>query len=143
VTVAKHQRRTLLIRLLARLGWQRDPGLWAVRCRDQQGRRARLLLTVTSAGVAIVSSSPELVELTPLEVGRLRAALRDALLSFARLSGPETVRVSAGTRRSEPSSPPASPPVPRQRIHLDRLIRPSVAEIATRLAAPPMRDLEG
>lgn len=136
--VAKHQRRTALIRLLIRLGWQRDPGLWTVRCHDQQGRRARLVVTLSLAGVAIASTSLGALQLTALEVGQLRAALRDALLSLDRLAGSEKVGMPASTRDSEPSLPPAS----RQRIRLDRLSRPSVAEITARLEAPQTPDVE-
>ncbi|MGH3829347.1 MAG: hypothetical protein ACRDRS_02680 [Pseudonocardiaceae bacterium] len=40
--MAAHQRTMPLLRLLARLGWQHDPDLRTVRCRDGHGRRARL-----------------------------------------------------------------------------------------------------
>ena len=85
---ARHQRRTPLLQLLIRLGWQRDPELWTVRCRDRYGRRAQLQVHLTEIGVGITSSSPETVELTPTEAGRLRIALRDGVLNCGELAGP-------------------------------------------------------
>ncbi|MGH3866865.1 MAG: hypothetical protein ACRDQ4_12135 [Pseudonocardiaceae bacterium] len=46
----RHHRGTPLIRLLARLGWQRDPDGWTVPCRDLDGRRARLLIRSRRSG---------------------------------------------------------------------------------------------
>ena len=37
--MAAHQRTTPLLHLLARLGWQHDPDLWTVRCRDRAARQ--------------------------------------------------------------------------------------------------------
>ena len=139
---AKHQGRTPLLRVLARLGWQRDPDLWTVPCRDQRGRRARLIVALSAMGISLASTSPEGVELTPLEVGQLRGALRDALLTLDRLAGGQQLGVRARTRRREQPPPPAALPRTRQRIQLDRLSRPSVAEIVSRLDASPTSDLE-
>ena len=139
---AKHHGRTPLLRLLARLGWQRDPDLWTVPCRDQRGRRARLIVALTATGIALASTSPEGVELTPLEVGQLRGALRDALLTLDRLAGGQQLGVRPLTRRREQPVPPAGAPRTRQRIRLDRLSRPSVAEIVSRLDASATSDLE-
>ena len=49
---------------LIRLGWQRDPELWTVRCHDRYGRRAQVQVHLTEIGVGITLSSPETVELT-------------------------------------------------------------------------------
>jgi len=127
VAPARHQRTTPLLRLLARLGWQRDPDLWTVRCRDQYGRRAQVQVHLTETGIKIATSSPEPLELTPGEAGGLRAALRDGLLSLGQLAGPDGLRSSAHVPR-EPA-----PPNPRQRIRLHRPRRPTVADIAARL----------
>lgn len=75
-TMGNHQRATPLLRLLARLGWQRDPDLWNVRCRDGRGRRALLRIHLAAAGVTRTPSSPGLWALTPLEAGNLRAGNR-------------------------------------------------------------------
>ena len=111
------QRATSVIRLLARLGWQRDPDLWTVRCRDGRGRRARLLVQLTTNGVTLMPSSPGPWTLTPLEAGRLRGAVRDALLTFDRLAGTEHHDAPPGARSPEPpSTPPAQAPALRQRV---------------------------
>ncbi len=130
VTVARtrHQRTTPLLRLLARLSGQRDPDLWTVRCRDQYGRRAQVQVHLTETGIKIATSSPEPLELTPGEAGGLRAALRDGLLSLGQLAGPDGLRNSAHVPRDPP------PLNPRQRIRLHRPRRPTVADIAARLA---------
>ncbi len=86
--MAKHERRTPLLRLLARLGWQRDPDLWTIPCRDGQGHRASLWVTLTSTGVSLTVSSPGPWALQPLHVGQLRRALRDALITVDSLAGP-------------------------------------------------------
>lgn len=137
ILVARHQRSTPLIRLLIRLGWQRDPELWTVRCRDQHSQRARVFVSLSAAGVALASTSPGPLELTPLEVGQLRGALRDALLTLDRLAGEERVGVRTPTPRR--AQPPRAVPSsrPRQQVRLDRLTRPSVAEIISRLTTPP------
>lgn len=120
------RRRTLpLIRLLARLGWQRDPDGWTVPCRDGHGHRARLRIGLTETGVVITSSTPGPWRLTPLQVGRLRAGLRDAVISLGELSGDAVV-----------ASPPrpADPAVPRRLVRLDPLCRPAVADITAHVA---------
>lgn len=75
-----------LISLLSRLGWQKDPALWTVPCRDQRGKKALLWLEIRPSGVAIRASTSEPVVLPPLMVGRLRAALRDAAVAQIVLS---------------------------------------------------------
>lgn len=128
---ARHQRTTPLLRLLARLGWQRNPNLWTVRCRDLYGRRAQVQVHLTETEIRIATSSPDPLDRTPLEAGGLRAALRDGLLSLAQLAGPDGLRSSAHVPRD---TPPPAPPNPRQRIRLHRPHRPTVADIAARLA---------
>jgi hypothetical protein len=83
--VSTRARASLFVGLLTRLGLRRDPDLWTVRCRDERGRRAHLQVRLTAEGVTLVSSSPGPWPLTPLEVGRLREALRDALFASVRL----------------------------------------------------------
>lgn len=141
--MGKHQRATPVIRLLARLGWQRDPDLWTVRCRDRHGRRARLHIRLTTDGVNLTASSPGPWALTPLEAGRLRGAVRGALLTFDQLASNGHVGVSPRTRTTEPASPqPARDPVPRQRVRLDLSVQPSAAEIASRIGDPATPPLE-
>ncbi|HET9256437.1 MAG TPA: hypothetical protein VFO16_14730 [Pseudonocardiaceae bacterium] len=79
--MARHHRTTPLLRMLARLGWQRDPDLWTVHCLDGRGRRARILVHLSAAGVCLTVPDDGPLRLTALRAGRLRAALRDAFLS--------------------------------------------------------------
>lgn len=115
--------RTLpLIRLLARLGWQRDPDGWTVPCRDGHGHRARLRIALTETGVVITPSTHGPWRLTPLQVGRLRAGLRDAVISLGELAGDDVV------------APSAVPPVARRLVRLHPPCRPTVADITEREA---------
>jgi hypothetical protein len=68
-----------VLALLARLGWQRNES-WNVPCRDAQGRRSSVRIAVAIEGVRVDS-----LTLTPLQVGRLRGALADAVVTYAQL----------------------------------------------------------
>ncbi|MGH3865062.1 MAG: hypothetical protein ACRDQ4_02805 [Pseudonocardiaceae bacterium] len=135
--MAAHRRTMPLLCLLVRLGWQRDPDLWTVRCRDGNGRRARIHVHLAPIGISLAVPSPGPVQLTLWEAGQLRAALRDAIQRFAELAGPDTFRASF-SRPEPPPPPPGSPPTPRGRVQLlpalPPPIRPTVAQIAQRLA---------
>lgn len=131
--MAKHQRMMPLLRLLIRLGWQRDPELWTVRCRDGHGRQTRLLVHLTSAGVCLTVSEPGPLQLSVLQTGRLRAALRDAALSLDLLAGPDGLSVSRRPPRIE-CPLPTHPPTARQRVEYPLPARPSVAQLTARLA---------
>jgi len=132
--VAKRHRTTPLLRLLGRLGWQRDPDLWTVHCREGYGRRARILVHLNAAGVCLTVPEHGPLQLSAWQVGQLRAALRDAFLSLARLAGPDGL---ADSRRAMPTAPPpARPPSRRQRVPVLIPARPSVSEIAARLTGP-------
>ncbi len=85
--MAQRHRTTPLLRLLGWLGWQRDPDLWTVHCRDGHGRRARILVHLSAAGVYLTVPDHGPLQLSALQAGQLRAALRDAFLSFERLAG--------------------------------------------------------
>ncbi|WP_158893133.1 hypothetical protein [Amycolatopsis anabasis] len=54
---------------------------WAISCRDLAGRRRDLTVFVSSDRVVIVAPPGEAAVLAPLDVGRLRAALRDAVVA--------------------------------------------------------------
>lgn len=56
---------------------------WLVSCRDVAGRRRDLAVFVDQGHVVLVAPPGETAVLAPLEVGRLRAALRDAVVSAA------------------------------------------------------------
>ncbi|MBO0840247.1 MAG: hypothetical protein J2O49_05460 [Sciscionella sp.] len=51
---------------------------WSITCRDVAGRRRELTVMVNADRVVIVAPPGEMALLAPHEVGRLRAALRDA-----------------------------------------------------------------
>lgn len=53
---------------------------WAVSCRDLAGRRREVTVMVSSDRVVLIAPPGEAAVLTPLDVGRLRAALRDAVV---------------------------------------------------------------
>ncbi|AIJ25456.1 MULTISPECIES: hypothetical protein [Amycolatopsis] len=53
---------------------------WSISCRDLAGRRRDLTVFVSSGRVVLVAPPGEAAVLEPLDVGRLRAALRDAVV---------------------------------------------------------------
>ena len=127
--MVRHHRTIPLLRLLGRLGWQRDPDLWTVHCRDGYGRRARILVHLGAAGVCLTVPEHGPLQLSAWQAGQLRTALRDALLSFAQLAGPDEIR------RTKPAAPPPTrPPSCRERVPVQILARPSVAELRLRHA---------
>ncbi|MGH4009055.1 MAG: hypothetical protein ACRDTH_13025 [Pseudonocardiaceae bacterium] len=67
------------------------------------------------------------------QAGHLRAALRDAFLSFVRLAGADGLSAMAEPRRTKPATPtPVRPPSSRERIPVRIPARPSVAEMRSR-----------
>ncbi|PXY27608.1 hypothetical protein [Prauserella muralis] len=56
---------------------------WAVTCRDLAGRKRELTVFVSSERVVLIAPPGEAAVLAPLDVGRLRAALRDAVVQVA------------------------------------------------------------
>ncbi len=57
---------------------------WSVGCRDLAGRRRDVTVFVSSDKIVLVAPPGEAAVLGPLDVGRLRAALRDAVVAVAR-----------------------------------------------------------
>lgn len=53
---------------------------WAIKCRDLSGKRQELTVFTSSDRVVLVAPPGETAVLAPLDVGRLRAALRDSVL---------------------------------------------------------------
>ncbi|ASR39125.1 hypothetical protein BAY61_09295 [Prauserella marina] len=60
---------------------------WAISCRDLAGRRRELTVFVSSDRVVLIAPPGEAAVLAPLDVGRLRAALRDAVVQVAATHG--------------------------------------------------------
>jgi hypothetical protein len=56
---------------------------WLVSCRDVAGRRRDIAVFVDQGHVVLVAPPGETAILAPLEVGRLRAALREAVVDTA------------------------------------------------------------
>lgn len=56
---------------------------WTVSCRDLAGRKRELTVFVSGERVVVVAPPGETAVLAPLDVGRLRAALRDAVVRVA------------------------------------------------------------
>ena len=53
---------------------------WTVSCRDLAGRKRDMQVFVRQGRVVVVAPPGETAVLSPLDVGRLRAALRDAVM---------------------------------------------------------------
>lgn len=53
---------------------------WTIPCRDMAGRRRNVTVFVSEGKVVLIAPAGETAVLGPLEVGRLRAALRDAVV---------------------------------------------------------------
>ncbi len=56
---------------------------WHISCRDVAGRRRGLSVFANDDNVIVVAPPGETAVLGPLEAGRLRAAIRDAIVSTA------------------------------------------------------------
>ncbi|MFD9738098.1 hypothetical protein [Umezawaea sp. NPDC059074] len=54
---------------------------WQITCRDIASRRRDMTVFVSQGHVVVTVPPGEAAVLTPLEVGRLRAALRDAVVN--------------------------------------------------------------
>lgn len=53
---------------------------WTIACRDLAGRRRNVTVFVSEGKVVLIAPPGETAVLAPLDVGRLRAALRDAVV---------------------------------------------------------------
>lgn len=130
----QHQRRTPLIRLLARLGWQRDPELWTVPCRDPHGRRARLLIRLWPSGITLTATAQGPLHLTAQETGRLWGATRDAIDTCGLLTGTDPAELPPPDAATP--VPLDQPPAPREVVRIERPSRPTVAELRARDRTP-------
>lgn len=80
---APRDRRSVpLLELLADLWLRRDGRRWIVHGHDEHGRSASIRVHFDERGVALIPSSPGGIVFAPLQVGRLRAAIRDAIESI-------------------------------------------------------------
>jgi hypothetical protein len=53
---------------------------WSIACRDVAGRRREMTVFVRQGRIVVVAPPGETAVLNPLDVGRLRAVLRDAVV---------------------------------------------------------------
>lgn len=63
------------------------PEEWSVTCRDLAGRKRDLTVFVNSGRIVVVAPPGEAAVLEPLDVGRLRAVLREAVVAVGGQSG--------------------------------------------------------
>ncbi len=85
--MSRHRRQLGLLAILERLGWQRDPRLWNVPCLDGYGHGAQLSVRLGMGWVTLDHPDIGLLYLTPPHVGKLRGALRHALLDLELFGG--------------------------------------------------------
>lgn len=69
---------------------------WTVACRDLAGRRRAVTITASEGKVVIMAPPGEAAVLAPLEVGKLRAALRDAIVSADDPASPDPLPSANG-----------------------------------------------
>ena len=133
--MSRHHRQVRFLAILARLGWQRDPDLWTIPCLDGHGRRAQLSVRVGLGWVRLDCPAPGPLYLNPFHALRLRFAVREVV-------GDRALFGDAGPpERPAPPEPtpndPGVPPPRRQLVVFRRPPpRPTVADIAARLAGP-------
>lgn len=82
------RRRTPLAQLLARFGCPWVAARWRVVCRDAHGQRATLTVVLSDTGVEITAGADRWI-LSPLDVGRLRICLREAVMAYSELRSAE------------------------------------------------------
>jgi hypothetical protein len=141
---SRHRRSTPLIRLLARLGWQRDPEVWTVPCRDVDGSRARLLIRLSPSGITITTTATGPLRLTGQQVVQLWAATRDAINTFGLLTDADHAESPQSAWRTEaPTAPLDCRGVQREVVHFERPPRPTVRELRARLGTPPAPTMVG
>jgi hypothetical protein len=78
-----HFRKRPQLSMLMRLGWRRRPASPVSEGRFDEGRQANVVVRLGRGCVAVEGTSFGPVYLSPLQVGRLRAALRDAATQLA------------------------------------------------------------
>lgn len=115
-----------IISTMTWLSWLRDPVARMTRCRDENGHRSTVVVRLACGFVTLEGSSFGPVHLSPLQVGRLRAALKSAVLDLDTLLGSAPwdgviLGRSSTSARLGREVPPRT------------ARRPSVAEISARL----------
>lgn len=108
-----------LLRVLARLWRQRDGRRWIVHGHDEHGASASIRVSFDEHGVALIPSCHGAVVLAPLQAGRLRAAIRDAIESIDQpTAAVHRIADAPDPRRTATRWPPS--PRPRARVVLGK-----------------------
>jgi hypothetical protein len=76
--------RRLLARMDQRKALTAALSSWTVRCRDERGARAEIEVRLVDDTLVLCSESEGPWTLTPLQAGRLRGAVREALFTLDR-----------------------------------------------------------
>lgn len=77
-----HENGTSLVRLLCRFWQTRDRDRWLVHGRDERGQRVAVVLGVCEHGVTLSPDRSGPIVLAPMQAGRLRGAIRDAIVAL-------------------------------------------------------------
>lgn len=100
----KRRRRSTILALLVRAGWNPLRSAWSVPCRDRDGRWSYVQVSIAEHGPQLTIGGFGVVVFDPLAAGRLRAALRGAIELHARLD--ESAREGVSAPRSHPGAAP-------------------------------------
>lgn len=95
------KRRSPLANLLAHFGRTASSMSWRVPCRDQSGRRTTVRIDLGDAGVLLHVTSSGPLEFKPLDLGRLRNALRDAVVAYSEIRSLDRGAQEAGDERRD------------------------------------------
>lgn len=84
----RRNRRRSVLAVLARISLRHDHYTWTIPCRDAWGKRAQLNVGLAPDGMTLAITRQGPITLTPLQAGRLRAAVREAIHAHAPLATP-------------------------------------------------------
>lgn len=118
-----------VLAVLIRAGWKAGRRAWAVSCRDRDGRRSCVRVSIDERGPRLTFDASGAAILRPSEVGQLRALLRTAIEIHARLD--RSTHGGEVTPRSHPGpssvplhvysgSPQGTEPASRETVLLDK-----------------------
>lgn len=121
-SVGRHRRGSPLLRVVSRVWLWRDARLWTVHGRDQRGRSISVQVGLAEFGVTLTPSRSGQIELAPLQAGKLRNAIKNAVIA---VDSPR-----AAVREMPPSLTPRPrrqpwPPSPRPRVRVSVDVGPA------------------
>lgn len=115
VKARREGKRVPVLAVFARLWRQRDARRWIVHGHDGDGRSASVRVAFGEHGVTMMPSCSGQIVLEPMQAGRLRAAIRDAIESIDQPAS--AARRIADTPVDRPMPKPR-PPSPRPRVRV-------------------------